>query len=98
MPCASGQTEPPRPFSRACARDADCALVAQLVDCCGSARLIAVKAAEAARFEEASRACAPGGARCECLAQPTVTEGGKTIHELRDAWASCLGGACVALP
>lgn len=98
MPCEAGQAEPPLPFSRACSRDADCALVEQLVDCCGSARLRAVNAAEAARFGEAARACAPGGARCECLAQPTVTEGGKTVHELREAWASCLGGGCVALP
>lgn len=68
----------PRPPTRVCTVDADCAVVFLNLDCCGTGLATGVSVVDRARAEVQERECPAVVARCECEAQPTVADDGST--------------------
>ncbi|MDP1919191.1 MAG: hypothetical protein Q8L14_23280 [Myxococcales bacterium] len=83
----------PRPPTRACTVDADCAVVFLNRDCCGTGHATGVSVSDRPRAEVQERECPGVVARCECQAQPTVADDGSTEHS-GSVSVRCVERAC----
>ena len=83
----------PRPPTRTCTVDADCAVVFLNRDCCGSALATGVSVSDLPRAKVQERECPAVQARCECEAQPTVADDGSTERS-GSVSVRCLQRAC----
>lgn len=83
----------PRPPTRACTVDTDCAVVFLNRDCCGTALATGVSVSDLPRAEVQERECPAVVARCECQAQPTVADDGSTERS-GSVSVRCFARAC----
>lgn len=82
------------PWSRACATEADCALLHDQVDCCGTEVVRGIAAAGLSAAQQRELACVATGPVCRCAARPTVAEDGKTFPEAAALKLRCSAGRC----
>jgi hypothetical protein len=85
------------PFSKACAKTADCVLVTHTIDCCGSGKAIGLAASDEAAFKAEEAKCAATYPGCGCPTGPTRTEDGSKAPMTANAVAvECVAGICTS--
>jgi hypothetical protein len=81
-------------LSRSCTTDADCVAVHHWVDCCGSSRVMGLRATELARFRELETQCAASYPGCECRPRAPMTDDGSMVRPAANVAIGCLGTVC----
>jgi len=81
-------------LDRSCVVDTDCVAVTHVANCCGSVRVIGLRASEQATFQQLEPQCDASYPACGCATAPTMTDDGSTIKADTSAGVSCLQGTC----
>ena len=81
-------------FDRACATEADCALLNHRLDCCGSEAALGISANGWAGAQRLELACISSGPVCRCIAKQTVADDGKSFPEAASLKLRCVAGRC----
>lgn len=94
LTCESGSATFPG-LDKACAVDADCALVDHTTSCCGSMTAIGLAKDSVAAFQQAEAACSAGYPGCGCAAGPTKAEDGRDATQ-GTIMVHCASGSCTS--
>jgi hypothetical protein len=81
-------------LSRSCTIDTECVAVNHVTDCCGSSRVMGLRAAELDRFRGFESQCGASYPACRCAPRPTLTDDGSAIRTGTNVGIACLGGVC----
>ncbi|HEY0139034.1 MAG TPA: hypothetical protein VGB85_33335 [Nannocystis sp.] len=93
MGCAADPPQFPE-FDRSCADDSECTIVFHQVDCCGTLVAWGLSSAVGKMFGEAETQCKMEYGECECAAQPTTADDGKTAEDTTTIVVACVDGVC----
>jgi hypothetical protein len=78
---------------KTCTVDADCALVLDQLDCCGSMAALGIDADDVDAFNQQEAACAALFPGCGCAPMPTIAEDGKSAED-GELVVRCTAGVC----
>ena len=81
-------------LDHSCTADADCVAVKHVASCCGTVRVIGLRASEQARFQQLEPQCDASYPACGCATGPTTTDDGSTIRSDQAAGVTCRQGIC----
>jgi hypothetical protein len=84
---------------KTCQSDADCVLLLEQLDCCGTILFVGVAQTAAAMFATCESAWVASFPGCGCATNQNRTEDGKTGFDMEDAGGPgvhCAGGLCLS--
>jgi hypothetical protein len=81
-------------LDRTCTSATDCVAVGHIVDCCGTGRMMGLRATEQSRFRELEAQCVASYPGCECPPQPTLTDDGSAVRTSTTVGVACRAGVC----
>jgi hypothetical protein len=81
-------------LDRSCTTDADCVAVQHVKDCCGSTRVIGLRASEQSRFQELETLCSASYPACRCPPLPTITDDGSGVKTGSNVAIGCVANVC----
>jgi hypothetical protein len=81
-------------LDRSCSTEADCVAVKHVANCCGTARIIGLRASQQASFAALESQCDASYPACGCATGATTSDDGSVIKADAQAGVTCVQGKC----
>lgn len=81
-------------LDRSCTSDGECVAVQHVTDCCGSKRVMGLRATGQGRFQELESQCSASYPACQCPPLPTMTDDGSGVKTGSNVAIGCVANVC----